>query len=1004
MARTVALNLALNGVAGVVSGLGRVGEAGKAAGDKVRQNLGSSLDRLEKSAPSLSTLGSSLLKVGALAAGGLAAAGKAAIDWESSWAGVTKTVSGSEAQLGALEGQLRQMAKTLPASHKEIAAVAEAAGQLGVKTADVASFTRVMIDLGETTNLTSDEAATSLAQLMNVMQTAGGDVGRLGATVVALGNAGASTERDIVSMAQRIAGAGRQVGLSEAQVLAYASALSSVGIEAEAGGTAISQAMLKMDRMVREGGGSLELLAKTSGMSAEAFKQAWQTDAAGALNVFLKGLGNAGQSGRDVTAVLRELGITGMRESDALRRLAASGTVLSDALDLSGKAWSESSALAQEALKRYETSASKMQVAWNSITDSAITAGGQLLPVVAQIAQGAVEAANAFASLPGPVQRGSVALLGVVAVGGTVTGSLLKMAASAVEMRSTWSALATDAPRLAGVLRGFGAVGAVAAAAFVALQVAQAAWEADAKRQIRTASELAASMGKVGSSLTALSADVNQSFNLRHVDGEIRGVAAAFDVLDSQRNMDPIIGAFQGLSDWSRGSASALAMVKTQLGEYDKTMSAFSSSGESAAAAKAFNAIVAASGRTAAEVAPYMAQYRRSLESQAEALGVLSKVSGPEYVEWMAGKVPEAVKAAQAAQQGANATTRDAVSALEQQKLKLDELVSSMFAASQVALQLSGSEIGMEAAFDAATEAAKKNGKTLDTNTAAGRDNKRALDAIAASSQAYIDGLIKSGAETSTVVAVTQRARDEFVAAATAMTGSGKAAEALADKYGLIPKDVKTTITAPGASEARKSVEDLKASMSGLKPNVQTYIQTVLNTQGLDAAYAALRAIQGKTAEVFVRTVYQTSSPNVTYTPAAGGMLHGFANGGFTGRRIGSSERHIAEIAPPGAWRLWAEPETGGEAYIPLAREKWPRSRQIWMETGRRLGMIPFADGAVVTPTPVVNVASSPSVSAEGLATAVAAGLNGARLRLGPIDPITREVSAQLVTAVRRGV
>ena len=52
----------------------------------------------------------------------------------------------------------------------------------------------------------------------------------------------------------------------------------------------------------------------------------------------------------------------------------------------------------------------------------------------------------------------------------------------------------------------------------------------------------------------------------------------------------------------------------------------------------------------------------------------------------------------------------------------------------------------------------------------------------------------------------------------------------------------------------------------------------------------------------------------------------------------GLHERHVAQIARPGAWRVWAEPETGGEAYIPLARSKRQRSRSIASETVRRLG------------------------------------------------------------------
>src|SRR5690606_21053977 len=57
-----------------------------------------------------------------------------------------------------------------------------------------------------------------------------------------------------------------------------------------------------------------------------------------------------------------------------------------------------------------------------------------------------------------------------------------------------------------------------------------------------------------------------------------------------------------------------------------------------------------------------------------------------------------------------------------------------------------------------------------------------------------------------------------------------------------------------------------------------------------------------------------------------------YANGGI--RR----ENHVAQIAPAGAWRVWAEPETGGEAYIPLAPSKRQRSRVVAEETVGRLG------------------------------------------------------------------
>lgn len=68
---------------------------------------------------------------------------------------------------------------------------------------------------------------------------------------------------------------------------------------------------------------------------------------------------------------------------------------------------------------------------------------------------------------------------------------------------------------------------------------------------------------------------------------------------------------------------------------------------------------------------------------------------------------------------------------------------------------------------------------------------------------------------------------------------------------------------------------------------------------------------------------------------ANGGIrrLEQYANGGH--RR----EKHVAQIANAGDWRLWAEPETGGEAYIPLARSKRGRSTAILNDVAKIFGL-----------------------------------------------------------------
>lgn len=310
---------------------------------------------------------------------------KVASDFESSFAGVRKTVDATEEEFAQLQAQLRALAagpNAIPIDVNKLNAVAEAAGQLGIAKADIIAFTRTMADLGQTTNLTADEAATATAQFQNIFGAAGKEVDRFGSTLVALGNAGASTERDIISMGLRIAGAGVQIGLSQGQVLAYASSLASMGIEAEAGGSAISKVMIDIALAVSKGGAELSNFASVSGMSATQFKIAFKEDAAGAVAAFIEGLGRMKESGQDVLGTLDAMGITEVRMRDALLRASGAGDLLRNSLKLQAEAWRDNNALTSEAQKRYQTFESQLQLFLNRVKDITITFGTALLPVL----------------------------------------------------------------------------------------------------------------------------------------------------------------------------------------------------------------------------------------------------------------------------------------------------------------------------------------------------------------------------------------------------------------------------------------------------------------------------------------------------------------------------------------------------------------------------------------------------------------------------------------------
>lgn len=94
------------------------------------------------------------------------------------------------------------------------------------------------------------------------------DYDRLGATIVDLGNNFATTEADIVEMATRLASTGAITGKTEPQMLAIATALSSVGIEAEAGGSAISKLMKIMEVAVQSYDSSSSIIEKPENLCA----------------------------------------------------------------------------------------------------------------------------------------------------------------------------------------------------------------------------------------------------------------------------------------------------------------------------------------------------------------------------------------------------------------------------------------------------------------------------------------------------------------------------------------------------------------------------------------------------------------------------------------------------------------------------------------------------------------------------------------------------------------
>ena len=347
----------------------------------------------------------------ALSAAVIVGATKTAIDFEDAWTGVTKTVNATPQQFEKINAGLKDLAQNTSSTYQDIAHYAELAGQMGIPTDSIVGFTKTITELGDTTNLVGEEAAQSIAKFSNVMVSQSKKTNtyysRLGSTIVDLGNKFSTTEADIMDMATRLGVAGKMVGLNSNQVLGLSTALSSLGIEAAAGGSSVSKMLKTIDLSVSTGDKKLQKFAEVSGMTSQQFQKAWGEDAAGTFLKFVEGIGKSA----DVTKTLDELGIKEVRQAQSMGALAQSSDVLARALNVSQNAWQANSAMATEAEKRYGTLKSQMSQTWEAVKQTADELGQAFTPTLTSILKVVKKTANAFSNLDDGTQETIAKLL-----------------------------------------------------------------------------------------------------------------------------------------------------------------------------------------------------------------------------------------------------------------------------------------------------------------------------------------------------------------------------------------------------------------------------------------------------------------------------------------------------------------------------------------------------------------------------------------------------------------
>lgn len=415
-------------------------------------------------------------KVTAPIVAGVGAAMAATIQWENGLVQMHKTIEVTDDVFQSLSDELRQLALEIPVAAHELAEIAALGGQLAVLPEHLPKFTETVAALGIATNMTSEEAATMFAQFANITNMPQTEFERLASSVVKIGNNSATTEKDVARMMMLLAGAGEAAGMTQSEIVGLAGGLSSLGIQAERGGSSFSKLIIDMavasetgvnaaKELERQTGltvrqlqlmasnsgadfkeladslgmttgeinkivnsaNKLEGFAKVAGVSAEEFAKAFGENAVNAIGLFVDGLAAGNDTGETAIQILDDLGITEIRLRDTLLRAGNAQGVLNDAVKVSNEAWVENTELQREAGIYYDSTANQLQMLRNEVMDVAIEFGGPFVNALregVQVARPMIRSigdlARSFSEADPETQRMIINMLGFAAAAGPV--------------------------------------------------------------------------------------------------------------------------------------------------------------------------------------------------------------------------------------------------------------------------------------------------------------------------------------------------------------------------------------------------------------------------------------------------------------------------------------------------------------------------------------------------------------------------------------------------------
>jgi TP901 family phage tail tape measure protein len=897
---------------------------------RLRADISSYTRGMRTAARDTSKLAGAGAAVGTAMLAGFAVAAASAAKFDKALSNVRAVTGASSKEMEKLRSAALQAGKTTSFTATEAADAEAELARAGVSVANITGGAlKGSLALAASGQIDLAEAATVSAQAMNTFGLSGKDVTHIADVLSAGANKSASDVHGL-GMSLRMGGLlAHQTGLSLEDTVGVLSAFADHALIGSDAGTSLKTMLQRLVPQSDEAKAAMQKI----GFSAY--------DASGKFVGLSELAGRMKTSFSKLTPEARNAAMATIFGSDAVRSATILYELGSQGIDKYTKSVNDQGAAGRMAAIQTDNLIGDLERLKGAIEVALIEGGSAATGALRGMTQWITRLVNAYSSLPPELQKGVTLFTGIGGAALLAGSGILLLLPRIAATRAALASMGVTAARTRIALGMLGKVTAVVAGLELISYASQSIRD-QFKDAPPSVSKMASSLvdlgkhGKIsGEGLKSLGGNLDK-FNeavkrVAHPDWEARTT----DIVNSLTG-----NITKGIAE----SQIPLDEAHDKIKAVDEALAQLAQSGNAQLAADAFNQLAgaaAADGTSKEKLLTLFPQYGDALAG----VDVQTKTNATSQKEL-------------AAQLGITADQ------LQDNRTEAEKLVGALNSLNGVNISAGEKEIAFRQSLADLNTAVKENGHSLDVTSDKGRKVKTAFFEAAQGAMAHAQAVAEQKNSQQAGQAVLEQDIALLKKDMLARGFSKDAVDRLAAAYLQLPVSVATKVDA----KTQGALSDLAAVQAKLRGTKGRSITVNALTKTAEAALQglgfkvthmkngkvsitiptgspaqAVRTIQGWVNNLHGRSVDVYVQEHIAAAGGRDSVLSGSygsnnANGAVYYASGGMREDHVAQIAKAGAWRVWAEDETGGEAYIPLAQSKRPRSRQIAAETVKRLG------------------------------------------------------------------